>query len=155
MYALIVSLVASLLVAVFFPIEGPWMTIAYVTIITAVALYLPLKLGALNRYSYDERGVYLKERLLFPWRQVKRISLKFDESTGSLTLVAQPTWAALISGSLEQRETWVSYRATIVFSLQGGEVISIPSNLDRMTREGVVQKIDDLAKADNPAIEFE
>jgi len=154
-YALIVSLVASLLVAVFFPIEGPWMTIAYVTIITAVALYLPLKLGALDRYSYDERGVYLKERLLFPWRQVKRISLKFDESTGSLTLVAQPTWAALISGSLEQRETWVSYRATIVFSLRGGEVISIPSNLDRMTREGVVQKIDDLAKADNPAIEFE
>lgn len=155
MYALLAFLIGDLIVAIFFPIQGPWMTLAYVTIVFGLASYLFFKLRSLNRYTYDERGVHLKGRLLFQWRQVRRIGLKFDKRTGSLTLVAQPNWAAIISGPLAERETWVTYRAAMAFTLQNGEVISIPSNLDRMTRGGIIQRIDDFAKADNPTIEFE
>lgn len=152
MYALLAGLVAFIFVP--FTWGSPASNAADLLIVAAVATFLTLKYRQLKEYSFDEKGVYRKRRLLFPWSKVRRLGLKFGKGGGSVTLVTPPTWGALLSGGVVQRETLVTYSASLVFDLEDGSVVTIPSNLDRLTGGRVVETLDELAKAANPRIEF-
>jgi hypothetical protein len=136
---------------------GPKWSLAWDAAIMAmtggVFVYAFLRIRGLNEYGFDERGVYRRGRQLFLWSQVKRLGLKFGESGGSVTLVAQPRWGAVLSGPLVERETWVSYGVRLVFDLETGGEVPIPSNLDRLLGKKV-ERIDELARLANPRIEF-
>ncbi|MDV3294038.1 MAG: hypothetical protein LYZ70_07180 [Nitrososphaerales archaeon] len=125
------------------------------SVLLAFGTFAVVEYRWLKEFAYDEKGVYRWNKLMFPWAKARKISLGFSESTGSVTLVARPSLAALLSGPLVDRETWVAYGISMVFSLDDGSSVSIPSNLDRMTDEGMIENIHEVAKAANPSIEIE
>lgn len=124
-------------------------------IFAALISYALLKYRDSKKYSFDEKGVYGRGGLLFAWTRVKKIGLKFGKTGGSVKIVGQPTWQEALTGSLMQPVTVIGYMAPLVFNLDDGRVVTIASNLDRLSGNRVVEQIDELAKAANPRIEFE
>jgi hypothetical protein len=132
------------------------LTVAFaIAIAITLALTAILSFGRLKKYRYGEQGVYRGDKLLFDWRHVNKVSLSFKESSGSVILVARPTLPALLAGPLVERETYVSYGASLSFSLADGSSISIPTDLDKMSQDGVIEHIHDISKGSNPSIVFE
>lgn len=151
-YSTVVAAVAFLFVP--FPLSSPAWTIIELVILVVYLSYLLWKYLGLKENGFDERGVYRRNRLRFTWTQVSRIGLDFRKGGGSVTLVAQPTWAAMLGGPLVQRMTFVDYGVSLFFELSDGTTVRIRSNLDRLTDGGVVERIDELAKSANPRIKF-
>ena len=151
-YVLIADAVVSLVAIFTFP-PGALAAEVFLAIFAVSALIILLK-SFTKRYGFDHKGVYAKGKLMFAWSQVKRIELQFKEHKGSATLVSVPTWDVIPSGGPVQRVEYVSYGAGLSFILEDGQAIRIQSNLDQLTRRGVVEKIDEFAKAANPRIEF-
>lgn len=151
-YATVVAAIAFLFVP--FPLSSSAWIIVELVILVVYFSFLMLKYLGLKENGFDERGVYRRNRLLFTWTQVSSIGLDFRKGGGSVTLVAWPTWAAVLSGPLEQRMTFVDYGVSIVFELSDGKTVRIRSNLDRLTDDSVVERIDELAKSANPRIKF-
>ena len=119
-----------------------------------VATFLVRRLSG-RGYTFDEVGVERSGKLLFRWAEVDRISLKFSKDAHSLTLVAQPTWAAFLSGPLIQKDAWVDYGIGVVFALKDRSSVFIKSNLDSMTKRGTIERMDEAAKSANSSIKFD
>ncbi len=125
------------------------------TVLLAFGTFAFMERRRLKEFGYDEMEVYRWGKSMFSWVRVHKMSLNFKESDHTLTTVARPTLSALLSGPLVNRATWVDYGISMLFSLDDGSSISIPSNLDKMTSEGMIEDIHELAKAANPSIEIE
>ncbi len=154
-YALVIALVGVVLAASFLNALSVEWDVANLVLIVGILSSLLLKRRALKQHGFDGTGVYRRGKLLFSWRQVKRIGLKFAGGGHSVTLVAQPTWRAFLSGPMVERETWVSYGVSVVFELEDGRAILIASNLDSLTSNRVAERIDEVARSANPSIEIE
>jgi hypothetical protein len=155
-YGVVVALVGIFLTSSTVSPSSLWGAVAILLILAGLAVYLEANYRALKKYGYDAKGAYRWGKSIFQWQQVKRITLDFKESSGSLTLLAKPTWASLAGGlPILERETWVSYGASMVFVLEDGTRFAIRSNLDDLTKRRVIEGVDELAKAANPRIEFE
>ncbi len=152
-YGAVATIVAFLLASALVPPGILWDG-AIFAVVAGVLVYLVLHYQKLKMYGFDERGVYRRGRLLFSWPQVKRLSLGFRNRGGSVTLVAQPTWAALLSGGLFESASYVDYDVTLDFELGDGRKVAIPSNLDRLAGR-VLERIDERARSANPRIEFQ
>jgi hypothetical protein len=131
-------------------------TVAITLILIGLAIFVPVNFRALKKYGYDTRGVYQWGKSIFQWQQVKRISLDFKKSSGSFPIYAKPTWVTLAGGiPIIEHPEWVSYGASMVFILEDGRSFAIKSSLDNLTKKGVIESVDELAKTANPRIEFE
>jgi hypothetical protein len=146
------GVVALFLESVFLPLGTLLDGVILATIIGLFA-YLILSYRRLRMYGFDATGVYRNGRLFLPWAQVKRLSLSFRNRSGSVTLVARPTWASLVSGGPFENATFVAYGVALAFELENGGRVSIPSNLDRLAGN-VMERIDEFAKSANPGIEL-
>ena len=152
---MVAAAVGLVLAFSFYPMWSLGWDSVLLVFVVGILSYIFLSLRELKKYGFDEKGVYRRGRLLFSWTLVKKVGLEFANRGGSVTLVAQPTLGAILSGPLMERETWVDYGVQIVFSLEDGRVVLVASNLDRLTTGRVVERLDEIAKAANPRIEFE
>lgn len=148
-----VAAVAALFLVLLIPAGILRDGVVFATVV-GVFTYLVLSYRKLRMYSFDAKGVYRGGKLLFSWPQVKRLSLDFRNHGGSVTLVAQPTWAALISGGPFESASFIDYDVALAFELENGGNVSIPSNLDRLAGS-FMERIDECARSANPRIEFE
>ncbi len=123
-------------------------------VVVTLALTALLTITRRTKFHYDERGVYRGNKLLFDWYHVNKVTLTFRESTGSVTLIAPPTFRAVISGPLIERQSYVSYGVALSFALTDGSSTSIPTNLDKMTERGLIEHMRDVSREVNQAIEF-
>jgi len=150
---LAVDVVAVLVTVLFVPATSAVAIELYLVVAAISAFAVLLKSATTPGYTFDGRGVYSGRGTLFTWGQVKRIKLNFKEHEVSST-VAVPTWDALISGGPIQRAEYVGYGAGIAFTLEDGKVVSIQSSLNQLTDGGIIERIDEAARAANPKIEF-
>ena len=106
------------------------------------------------KYSFDEKGFYKKNRLLFDWHCVSGMTTSFKEHSAHVNLFAGDS-DALMSGGPFQRVDYFSYGAAISFALSDGTTIKIPTDLDSMGRTGLFENIHDASTRANPHIRFE
>jgi len=153
-YALVATVVWFLLAV---SLQPAW-SLAWDVVVFGFAIgilaYIFLNVSQFRRYGYDEKGVYRRGKLVFSWSQVRKTGLSFAGGGHSVTLAAWPTRGAIISGPFVERDTWVSYSVSLVFTLEDNKEVTIASGLDKLAG-GILEKIDEVARAANPRIEFE
>ncbi len=152
-YGAVVVFAALFVASVVLPAGILWDGAVFVIAI-GVSAYLLLSYRKQRMYGFDAKGVYRSGRLLFSWSQVKRLSLNFRGHGDSVTLVAWPTWAALVSGGPFESASFVDYDVALAFELEDGRKASIPSNLERLVGR-VMERLDELAKSANQKIVLE
>jgi hypothetical protein len=154
-YAVVILLLALSVGAVIYAPTSPAGVIFLSSILIGFGTFAVIEYRRLKEFGYDEKGVYRWGKLLFAWSGVRKISLSFSESSHSVTLMAAPSIGAIIGGGVIDHATWIGYGISTVFALDDGSVVAIPSNLDRMTSEGMIEDFHELAKTANPSVEIE
>jgi len=123
-------------------------------IVLTLALTMIVAFNRRAKYSYDEHGIYRKGKLLFDWYHVNKVTSLFKGSSRGINVPVGPSLMAVLTGGPTQQVNYESYGATLSFVLTDGNTVSIPTNLDRMSRESLVEDVHRVSKAANPSIQF-
>jgi len=153
-YSAALGLLAVIIASAALP-PGLNLEIVVLAIFMALLSWLAYRYSSLREHEFDQKGVYRRRKLLFTWAAVKRISLSFAKHAHEVTLIAPPTFGAMLSGGAIQHTGWIDYGIKIVFSLEDGRSFSVPSNLNKLTQDRVIQRIDEFSKAVNPRITYD